>query len=286
MSEIFFLYRWSILAGAIHAASLSILGCHLAGRDRAMQTVCLSQAAMLGVLLSLGISLLLGFEAIGQHQEVLTHILPFLASMLCSGAVFSLTQKLTSQRAVSKNTVFASIFAVLLAASYLVTSAFPGLESHMAQAYFGDLATATQTDSLLTLLLGSVGLLILILYWKPITNRTFELAVFGENASSSNRRRWNWIFDILTLLTLSFSVQFVGFLFTVACLFIPTTILSSARSRGVFRHFTLCGISTALGTASGFALSLLFTRISTVPSVVLFILALSLLTRTIEKYSC
>lgn len=283
MSDIFSLYKWTLLAGSIHAAALSLLGCHLAARDRAMQTVCLSQGAMLGVLFALGFGALLGVEMIVEHSELNAHAIPLLASLICSGLVFYLTQKMSARRAASKNTLFASIFAVLLASSYFVTGIFPGLESHMAQAYFGDLATATQVDSFLMLILGSIGLLVLIRFWKPISNQTFELAVFGENTPSSNNRRWTWIFDLLTLLTLSFSVQFVGFLFTVSCLFLPTTVMSANRTQGLARHMILCASVAAVGSAGGFGLSLLFTRVSTVPSVVLMTLALALLIRAFNR---
>jgi len=283
MSEIFSLYRWTLIAGSIHATCLAILGCHLAGRDRAMQTVCLSQGAMLGVLFAIGISLLLGIEITGNHSELQAHLIPLFASMACSALVFFLTQKLSAKRSVSKNTLFASIFAVLLALSYFVTGIFPGLESHMAQAYFGDLATATQTDSILILILSSLALFVLTRYWKPISNRTFELAVFGETALSSNSRRWNWVFDLLTLLTLSLSVQFVGFLFTISCLFLPTTVMGTSRSQGIIKHFSICSVIAALGAGGGFSLSLFFTRLSTVPSVVLTMLALALIARAMDR---
>lgn len=283
MKEVFFLYRWTLLAGSIHAAALSLLGCHLAGRDRSMQTVCLSQGATLGVLLSLGTSLLLGIEMTGEHHELRAHLIPLVASMTCSGIVFFLTQRLSTRRQVSKNTLFSSIFSVLLASSYFVTGIFPGLESHMTQAYFGDLATATLIDSFLILILGLIGLFVLTLYWRPITNRTFELAVFGENTLSSNRKRWNWIFDLLTLLMLSFSVQFVGFLFTVSCLFLPTTVMSSTRKQGIIHHFSLCTMVSGIGAAGGLSLSLLFTRLSTVPSVVLTTLALAIAVKTFTE---
>jgi zinc/manganese transport system permease protein/iron/zinc/copper transport system permease protein len=283
MIQIFALYKWTLLAGSVHAAALALLGCHLAARDRAMQTVCVSQGAMLGVLFAIGIGAIFGIEMVGEHSELRAHAIPLLASMLCSGAVFYLTQKMSARRMVSKNTIFASIFAVLLASSYFVTGIFPGLESHMAQAYFGDLATATQVDSIIMLFLGLAGVLILTRFWKPIANQTFELAVFGDNTASSSRRRWSWIFDLLALITLSFSVQFVGFLFTISCLFLPTTVTSSSHTKGLTRHLTLCAAIAAAGAAGGFSLSLMFTRLSTVPSVVLITLALALAARFADR---
>lgn len=268
MMELVWLFRWTLPAGMFFAGALALLGCQLSARDRAMQTVCVSQGAMLGVLLALG------FSAPAVHDDPDSHVLPFLAALLASAATFLGADFLARRRMLSKNTLFAALFSVLLAAGYFVSALFPALESHMAQVYFGDLATITETDAKATLALGLLSLLCLWLLRRPITGQSFALATFGAAYTAGKERGWTALFNLVALSLLCFSVQFLGFLFTVAMLFLPTTVLGFARSRGLDRHLALaCGTAIA-AAAAGFVLSLRFTRFPTVPTVTLSLLVL------------
>lgn len=272
MMELLSLYRWTLPAGAVFAGALALLGCHLAARDRAMQTVCVSQGAMLGVLLALG-----GMQSL-THADPDSHFGPFLSSIGISALTFMVTNALAKRRSMSKNTLFAAIFSILLASGYFVSALFPALESHMAQIYFGDLATLTEYDAKVTLLLGIVCLGGLIAFWKPLSNQSFETAVFGEYASSFSRRagrRWTVLFNLLALAMLCFSVQFLGFLFTIATLFLPTTILTYLSLPGLRKHLALAVLTASTGATAGFLMSLRFTRFPTVPSIVLSIWIIS-----------
>ena len=61
MQALLSIYAWTIAASTILGSALALLGVQLAARDRAMQTMCIGQGAMLGVLV--GIGFFLGFEA-------------------------------------------------------------------------------------------------------------------------------------------------------------------------------------------------------------------------------
>ena len=277
MSEMIALYGWTIPAGAVFAAALALLGCQLAARDRAMQTVCVSQGAMLGVLLALSMG-----DAGTAHEDPEGHLLPFIWAAGVSALTFLATNWLADKKQVSKNTLFATIFAVLLAAGYLVSALFPALESHMSQIYFGDLATITEFDAKVTLVLGAASFLGLAFSRRQLTLKSFESAVFGPQFAAPAGRRWALLFNIVAVALLCFSVQFLGFLFTVAVLFIPTTVLSLSRSRGLDRHLAFASLVAAIGTAGGFLLSLRFTRLPTVPTVALTLLALGILVAAID----
>jgi ABC-type Mn2+/Zn2+ transport system permease subunit len=265
------LYGWTIPAGAVFAGALALLGCQLAARDRAMQTVCVSQGAMLGVLIALS----MGDAAV--HEDPEGHLFPFFVAATFSALTFLATNWLADRKHVSKNTLFASIFAVLLASGYLVSALFPGLESHMSQIYFGDLATITEFDAKVTLVLGALALLGLAFSRRQLTLRSFESTVFGAEYTVTSGRRWALLFNVVAVALLCFSVQFLGFLFTIAVLFVPTTVLSLGRARGLDRHlFSSCAVAM-IGTGAGFLLSLRFTRLPTVPMVALTLLASSIL---------
>lgn len=271
MIELLLLYKWAIFAGTVVAAALALLGCHLAARDKSMQTLCVGQGATLGVLLGMAF-----FSGSAVHEEAM-HIGPFFAAAFFSIGVFWLSELIVGKRQASKNTFFSCLFASLLAMNYLVTAIIPALENHMAQVFFGDLATLTNTDALLTIALGAVLLCLLVVYWRSLSGQSFNEAIFGQSVFLSRGGLSTAMFKILTVAALSFSVQFLGFLFTMGCLFLPTTIASVAATRGLRNHFLFAAILAAVGTIVGFTLSLAYTRLPTVPTVVLSILALGIL---------
>lgn len=260
--NLFGLYFWTIIAGVIAAPALSLLGVQLATRDRAMQTLCVGQGAMVGVLAAIGLF---------HHLEgsVWGTLAPFLSAILLSGGTFLFTDSLVAKKVASKNTVFAFVFALLLSVGHLCSSLFPGLESHMAQVYFGDLATLTTTDSQITAIASLICLAILAVYYRTMSNYSFESAVFGSLISVRNARQSELAFRALSLIMLSFSVQFVGFLFTISMLFLPTAILNFSRIKGLARHLVLGVALSAVSAGTGFFISLKYTRLPTVPSIVI-----------------
>lgn len=255
------LYAWTIVAGCVAAPALAILGAQLATRDRAMQTVCVGQGAMVGVLCGIGILHMWEGTWIGIFG-------PFFTAMIVSGATFAVTDRLVAKQMASKNTTFAFIFALLLAAGSLVAAVFPALESHMAQIYFGDLATLTVRDSMVTAALSGISLAVLVGFVKAITNQSFEGAVFGDAILFGKASKGQFAMKALTLVMLCFCVQFVGFLFTIAMLFLPTALLNFLRTKGLRLHLTLSVLVALVGTLVGFVLSLQYTRLPTVPAIV------------------
>jgi len=270
MWQLILIYKWTMVAGVVTAAALSILGSHLAARDKSMQTLCIGQGATLGVLF--GIGLLPYFTQIEWIHE----LGPFISAIVLSGLTYFWSEKLVAKRSASKNTHFTAIFIILLATGYMVSSAFPALESHMAQAFFGDLATMTDRVSAIVLILAVFTLLFLTLQWKRISNQSFELAIFGQRLSGHHRRIE--FFDILVILVLSFSIQFVGFIFTVACLFVPTFLFHRLKLNSLKTFLRSIAVVAALGCLMGFFISLFFTMFPTVPTIVLTMVVLGLLT--------
>lgn len=271
MIELLKLYAWVIPAGAIFAGALAYIGAHLAARDRSMQTICMSQGAVLGVLLSLGI---LPPE---QHEDPTHHLAPFVFSVFVSASVFWVTDYGSRRKTQSKNSFFTAVFALLLAGGYFVSAFFPALESHMSQVYFGDLATLNEFDAKATAVLGLLCLAGLVGMSKPIANRSFEMAVFGESWGVGGSRGAAWAFQFFTVALVCYSVQFLGFLFTVSMLFVPTTLLSFTPAPGLRRHLVTAMLVASAATVVGFLTSLRFTRVPTVPAVVLWCAVLSVL---------
>ncbi len=261
MIELLFLYRWTIPAGACFAAALALLGIQLSARDRSLQSFCVSQGSMVGILLGLGAG-----------------ISPAAMGLLAAIFVFFGSEKAVGKLDHSRNTIFGAIYIILLAMSYMASVAFPALESHMAGIFFGDLATLGMSQSLRILPVSLIALAILILFWRPISSQSFDIALFGERtATTLSANRWRALLLGVSLITLSVSVQFLGFLFTVAFLYLPTVILGMARPQGLIRHMILCGSTAAISVIVGFFGSLFFPQLPTVPTIIFTYVAAAIL---------
>ena len=262
MIDLLSIYGLAVVASTILAAGLGLMGVHLAARDRAMQTMCIGQGAMLGVLLGIGLT-----QTVLSEQ--LDAVAPFILAILAAAGTFWLSESLVARKSASRNTHFIALFAVLLAGGYLVSALFPALESHMAQKYFGDLATVSQNQAWMTLLVGTVLLFCMVGLQKAVSRQSFEAAILGRERNPLAGGSGVW-FALGTLVIIGFAVQIVGYLFTIACLFIPTSLAARSRRLGLTRHLILAGSVAALATATGFVASLYFSRLPTVPTIVAF----------------
>ncbi len=267
MTELVSIYKWAILAGMLMAPALALIGAQLAARDKAMQTLCVGQGATLGVLLGLGFFKLL------DATEAWIAVGPFFTAGLFSVFTFLMTERLVRKRQASKNTVYSSLFASLLALGYLVCVLFPPLESHMSQVFFGDLATLSNSEAFVTSMLGLFALGYIGREWRVVSKDSFHQTVFGKETVHTSFSPAQ-IFPWLLVVALSFCVQYLGFLFTIACLFLPTTLATRITGRGIRFHFLFSSILAAVSAYGGFLLSLRFTRLPTVPAIVVVMILL------------
>ena len=266
--ELLAIYKWAILAGSVCAAALSILGCHLAARDKAMQTLCVGQGASLGGLLGLALLHALALSELWLRAG------PIASAALFSVLTYVISERIIDKRQSSRNSYLSSLFAALLATGYLVTALIPQLENHMTQVFFGDLATLSNYDSLAAVVLGSFVFAILVRRWRTFSAQSFNAAIFGEVVFQRRNLLDDRAFNALALVMLSFCVQFLGFLFTVSCLFLPTVLSSGVSARGLRNHFVFSGGLAASSTAIGFITSLLYSRVPTVPAIVLVMIVI------------
>lgn len=269
MNQLFAIYGWTLLASMLLAGGLALMGCQLAARDRAMQTLCMGQGAMLGVLLGLGI------VQTFLPESAISPVLPLLTALVSAALTFAISEFLVARRMASSNTHFSSMFAVLLAGGYLVSALFPALENHMAQKYFGDLATLSTSESYWGIAVGFFLLILMMKGSRRFTQESFEKATTGGNGHG--RLIPFSLFDLTALITLCFCVQTVGYLFTIACLFIPTAVASRKLSAGLQRHLWFTGMTAFLAAGSGFLLSLWSSHLPTVPTIIAVMLTFSLL---------
>ncbi|MFT5046491.1 MAG: ABC-type Mn2+/Zn2+ transport system permease subunit [Porticoccaceae bacterium] len=260
MIEMLSLYTGAIFSGLLCATALALLGCHMASRDQSLQGLVVSQAATVGVLL--GVALM-----IGGHADVSGSPIPLATGVIAATLFYFLGEQLTFGKRSSKTNVYLAVFILLQAISYWLISYFPVLESHMSQAFFGDIVTLSGNTLWFTSLVSVVVLTALLVCWKPITNHSFIISVVG--IGQVRNQFYLRLFRVLTLLLISTSIYAMGLLFTIAFLLLPTVIFSFARIPSIRLHLCLVSLTAAVSFAAGFTLSLYFDRISTVPTIVL-----------------
>lgn len=242
-------YYLPLLAAIILSATLSLFGIHLAARQKPVETLCVGQGAAIGVMLGVILSIPHNFS----------FMFPLTGALLVSLMLTVVTRK-----RVSKNSAFIAVYATLWAAGQILLAKFPNLESHLIQAYFGDIATISNNHSIIAIIVAAIALCYILYRWRETINESFEVAILKKSPHSS--------FSIVSIILVVFSVQYVGLLFTLGCLFLPTVIFASKRIKKVRTHSLYCVACSTVGTLLGFVYSLYDTQLPSTPSVIIFIL--------------
>lgn len=256
------IYTWTVFAGAVAAVSLALIGAQLASRGQSTQCLVISQGCSLGATLGLAVTTLSG------HDIASATGLPLLISLCFATVLYVLCEKYVPRSLPSRNTFYIGLFALLLGVTHAVTSLVPSLESHMAANFFGDLAVTSDAASKILILAGLASISVLLLYWKQITNRSFDTAIFGSQRNTRSGAMTDAIFMAATILMLGLAIQSLGFLFTVSSLFLPSLIIG--LSAVGIKPFTISiALAAAIGAISGFVFSLWQESWPTVPAIAL-----------------
>ncbi len=269
MLEMISIFKWTIFASMISASVLAFIGVQLSSKAKSVQVLSMSQGAILGVLIGMAAS----GSILHEGSELETHFLPLLFSSLMAFLVSVLCESITRRVSSSKNTYYVAMFSFLMAFSYLVSSMFPALESHMTQVFFGDLATLTNFDAKITIVFSSLSLVVFFVLRKFIINDSFEAAIYGleKNFIVSRSKLLEFYVSVLSTVFICFSIQFLGLLFTLSCLFIPTSIFAYNNRGSVRSHLLKCLLASSLSAACGLLFSLYYSSLSTVPCIVMAI---------------
>ncbi|WII73080.1 metal ABC transporter permease [Bdellovibrio sp. 22V] len=252
--ELLQIYKWSLPASIFMAAVLALIGAQWTAREKSAQIFVLGQGSSLGVVLGLALNLLLGTDF---------HGLSLLLGFCLGWVVLVVTEALIEKRT-GRNHIYLTLFVFFLALTYLLTSITPSLESHMAASYFGDVAVMSDTGAQVCLLFALLFGGFLLKQWRLLTQISFQQV----NHSWIHRSRKNLLFDFGTLLVTTMSVQNMGYLFTTGSLFIATTF-AAARSHNLKTYTVKLVLISLIGSALGFALSLLSTVFPTVPCILI-----------------
>lgn len=276
------LYGWTIVAGSLMAVVLAWIGSQLASRGQSVQALVISQGSSLGVVG--GLSLLHLFHPEHDHGTVPFFSWPMIGSLLIGAFSALICERVIKPGQPARNTYYIALFAALLSLTYLVTALVPSLESHMTSQFFGDLALISENAAKGTSIAVALVWGVLIYSWRIVTESSFDIATFGRILPNRTKANMNRLFVVVTLVTLCLSIQLMGLLFTISALFIvPVVVGQGMKSLKVYT-FTIA-VTAALGTVTGFVLSLWHGRLPTVPTIAFSFLVSGLLLASILKAS-
>lgn len=265
------IYIWTIIGGTLAASALSLVGAQLAARNQSVQALVVSQGAGLGVILALALK--------SGNSEPHSHIadfLPLILGSVGSFAAFILCEGIVQRRWPSRNTYFIALFSLLMAISYALVAMIPTLETHMAASYFGDLTLATEHEQILISFIALAALVFLLKKWRQISSWSFDQMTFGSFVATRSEMQAQLGFVATSMILISASVHFLGLLFTLTALFIPSVLL--VRSQHHMKGLALkLLISSATGALAGISFSLIEGHIPTVPAIAITLVVCSLL---------
>jgi ABC-type Mn2+/Zn2+ transport systems, permease components len=248
------IYKWSLPSSVIMAMALAFIGSQWTAREKSAQIFVLGQGSSLGVVLGLIINIVAGTDF---------HWLNLVAGFALGAITLGLSDALI-ERKPGRNHIYLSLFVFFLALTYLLSALTPSLETHLASAYFGDLAVMSDFGAQVCLITALAFVIIAIKYGRKLSLLSFQIV----NQSLIHRTWKLKVFDLATLLLTTMAVQNMGYLFTMGCLFIATSF-ASQQSKSLNSYTVRLALVASLGSLIGFSVSLLSTRFPTVPCVLI-----------------
>ncbi len=272
MISLFLLYKWTLLAGTLTALGLSLVGAQIASREQSVQTLVVSQASSLGIMLALALSHLI----VGHESE--KAIIPLLFSFLFAAGFYLICETFVPSKMPSRNSYYIGIFSALLSLTYAVTALVPSLETHMGASFFGDLAVISDLEAILMCFISSVVLHFMLRRWREVTDLSFMMAIFSGTILGKRKRKLERSFLIMALILICSGIQFMGLLYTLTALFLPALAVSGLRLN--LKGLTmLLSFVAVFGSLLGFSFSLVHGKLPTVPAIALSFLLIGFLIR-------
>jgi len=258
--ELLAIYAWTFPVVGLMGALLAFCGAHLATQGRTLQSLSIAQGAELGSL----VLMIVLFSSVASEIELASWIgIPGAVGF----AFFCgfLAEKILLLNLGSRSTLLFSLWIILLAATQLLVALHPALESHFSRVAVGDIATLTRSESqILTLILICLGG---IVFGKrnQYLYVSFADAVLGVRSNGLGFK-----IPLLLVFLPALGTWAMGFLYTCAAMFIPTTLLSLSVRAGAREHIFRCCLVGLLAPLIGLYLSLhYFSGVPTAPILIL-----------------
>ncbi len=270
------LYKWTILSALAIAPALALVGAQSLARGWSLRALVVGQGTSFGTYFGLLLVGWLGWvHDSGQPAEDFKQFIFILTISVLVAALIGLITIWIENRLLrpgdpSRPQAVMAFFTLLLAASALIVAVSPHLESHLASAFTGDLSTASDLESRLTLGLGLGVLGWVWLRWQRLSQAAFARVVLLKDGPGSEPLEIT--FSLLALVAMALTVHALGVLFVFGSLFVPSSVLTlvggKSQSLAAFRWQLVT--TAVLGAAIGFGVSLISTTLPTAPMIVFF----------------
>jgi zinc transport system permease protein len=236
-------YTAAFIVAALSAPMLSQIGKHHKARGIVLEVFFLAQLALVGNLVAA--------LAVAEHDHGLAG---FLASLLLFWLGKVLIDSINPQKAQASYFMVGG-YLVLVSLQHLLIGLYPSLDSHMSAGFFGNLVTATSTESYLVIAVSGLFAAFYFLRRKSINRQTIEASILQNTKASF----WEAALFTLPIVTCLYTL---GFIYTMSFMLLPTLLVG-----GVFASENRASIYTAfiasLCSVAGLYLSIVFENLST-----------------------
>jgi ABC-type Mn2+/Zn2+ transport system permease subunit len=261
-------YGWALVGATLLGCALAWIGAHVVTRGATIQALCVSQGAELGILVAIVLVLFSGGTMEGAPSWA-GFLGAILGACLCGGLAGAAERVRLSSRTV----VLFGFWLVLVSGTQVLVALHPLLESHYSGAFLGDLTTLGDRQAKLVIIFSGVFLIWLVSCGRSLATASFDCAVL-----LMTRTRTHLSQSLVFLLASAFATWSMGFLFTCACLFLPTSLMSVLVPSSARVHVLLCTIVAAVAVPLGFVLSVLHGSLPTVPTIAVIVIVVASIT--------
>ncbi len=268
------LYRWTILSALAIAPALALVGAQALARGWSLRALVVGQGTSFGTYFALLMVGWIGWTHDSGHpvEDFQQFLFILIVSVMVAAIIGLLTiwieSRLLRPGDPSRTQTVMAFFTLLLAASAVIVATSPHLETHLASAFTGDLSTASDLESRLTLGLGLGVLGWVWLNWRRLSKSAFERVVLLREGA--RLESIEVAFSLLALVAMALTVHALGLLFVLGSLFVPSSVLSlfggKSQSLATFRWQLV--LTAIFGAAIGFGVSLASNTLPTAPMIV------------------
>jgi zinc transport system permease protein len=227
MNLAIFQYEFMILAfiaGIVTAVVAPTMGIFLVTRRYSFMADTLAHVSLAGVAI--------GF---------LTGMQPIITAMVASALAAVWVETIRRKNRVLGESALSMFLSGGLALAAVLLSASQGLNINLHSVLFGSIATVNRSDVLIICTLGAIVLATITFFWKELTCIAYdeELAETG----GVQTKMINYLFVILTAVTVSVSMRIVGILLIGALMVIPVTAAMQFDRRFLMTLWIAIGLS-------------------------------------------
>lgn len=258
----FELFGLALFTSVFSATILSMIGRHFVLRGLSLYVLPLHQLAILVYLIF----------SFWFPEGVLLKVFGAAVSTL----ILSMILKL--KRAMSQHSLLIA-YVIILATNLLLVRLHPAFEIKVSQALFGDIALLSESSSLFLIAGAFCCLCLMWIFRRELLRQSFEKHIYGRSLSVSSCLS---AIDFIFFFFVTFCLIDMGFLFSIASLILGPLILGGAFLS--WRSMSIASsLSTALGVAFGFGLSLKSEVVGATPAAVVAVATLCLIVVGLKK---